>query len=155
MFAYVLDGKPLPVPTADALIVAILECARHGTSLDSSLGLSGPGIRSLQSRVRRLQRNHHLHQAARAVAVDDALSDWQRCERLAQCIKRFEAAEWMRVRGLQITPSDWPAWKPHVLRAMQTQLAVPKTAKGLHKVLTETPLYSGSEEGLRLLSLYA
>lgn len=155
LFAHLLDGKPLPVPTADALIVAILECARHGTSLDSSLGLSGAGIRSLQSRVRRLQRNHHLQQAARGVAIDEALSDWQRCARLADCIKRFKSTEWPRVRGLQLTPSEWPEWKLHVLRAMQTHLPVPETAEGLRKALTETPLYSVGEEGLRLLSLYA
>lgn len=108
-------------------------------SLDVALGLTRNGAESTPGRVRRIKRDLHLVCALRDVVVDDSVSGWTRCARLAPLVRSFLANTWPRVRNLQEAPAGWPAWKREVFRAAQTGIALPATARGLHKALNEAP----------------
>lgn len=108
-------------------------------SLDVALGLTRNGAESTPGRVRRIKRDLHLVRALRGVVVDDSVSGWTRCVRLAPLVRSFLANTWPRVRNLQDVPDGWPAWKRELFRAAQTGIALPGTARGLHKALNEAP----------------
>lgn len=137
----------------DWLLRGFLAALRRGEPLGQSLGLAGSGKESLQRRVLRMQRNQHLVDAIAAVAIGD-VSTWERCTRLARLVRDFEATAWPKARTLAEPGVDWPAWKRSVFRAMQTDLSVPTTAKGLHEVLTESGACCGEWQKRRLLARY-
>ncbi|MDP3819904.1 MAG: hypothetical protein Q8R33_00365 [Burkholderiales bacterium] len=137
----------------DWLLRGILAALRRGDSLDQCLGLSGSGVESLQRRVFRMQRNQHLVDAIAAVAIGD-VSAWERCTRLARLVREFKATAWPKARTLVEPGDDWPAWKRSVFRAMQTDLSIPVTAKGLHEALTESGACCGEWQKRRLLARY-
>lgn len=154
LFAHLVEGHELDVLTREALAVGILRAVRRGESLDAALGLSGAGCRSLQRRLLILQRDRHLLDAVTSCALAEALTDWQRCCRLAPLIKRFMVTDWPRVRRLSQPPADWPRWKRALFRAAQTDLPLPESGRRLDQIMKQMPTDSLQRKGGMLLSHY-
>lgn len=154
MLAHLTAGAPLDPDTARAWADGIVASVRRGESLDTSLGLSASGRRTLQTRLLHLRRDDHLKEAAAAVSLDPALSTWLRCLRLVPLIRTFVDREWRAVRLQADPPDDWPVWKVHLFRAMQTDLALPRSPRGVYDVVQRAQACSTRRSGARLLSHY-
>ena len=131
-----------------------LRALRRDESLDTALGLRGPGRRTLQGRLRLQVRNGHLRAAVQAVAVDPELSDWQRACRLAPLVRRFMADVWPRSRTLDAPLADWPDWKAHVWHAARCDIALPTSARALYEAVTKAPAYSQHSNDGKVLAQY-
>lgn len=127
---------------------------RRGDSLDETLGLAAAGKRSLQRRLLTLQRDQYLCAALAAVCIDENLSGWQRCKRLAPLIMKFDALDWKRARRALHPPSDWPSWKQALFRAAQTDIPLPTTPERLYQIMKSAPQDSFSRKGAMLLTRY-
>lgn len=154
--ALVFEGRTLPPYAADWLLQGLLRALRQGIPVDQALGLSGPGLEPLALRIRRMQRDLHLADAALAVTLDDGLSLWARCKRLAPLVKQFETRLWSRaaVQHLQAPLSDWPIWQCHVFLAFRTGLSVPSSASGLNERLAKTPHFSPNTSTATVLARF-
>lgn len=129
----------------------ILRAIRRGESLDTALGLSGAGRRSLQRRLLLVQRDEQLVLALGAVTVDPRLSDWDRCRRLAPLVRDF-MREWPRLRRLLEPPADGPEWRSALFRAAQCGQALPLTPGGLLAVLKRYRGYSLNDSKVTMLA---
>lgn len=146
--------RPLHPLTAYWLQRGVVHTFRTGDSLDSALGLSAVGRRSAQRQLAMTVRDMHLKAALAAVVVNQDVSTWERCRRLAPLAAGF-MVDWKRHRVLAHAPASWPAWKRHVFLAAQCDLALPTSPRGLRDVAQRTPLYSlndGKENMLHLIS---
>ena len=78
-----IDGRPVDASTREWAVRGILRAIRRDESLDLALGLAGAGKTRLQEQLLMIQRDQHLHAALQSVALDDGVSTWHRCQRLA------------------------------------------------------------------------
>ena len=130
----------------------ILRALRKDEPLDAALGLSSPGRRTMQARMLLARRNRHLRSAIGAVAVDPALSDWQRCCRLAPLLRRFVCTAWPHAKRLEAPPADWDAWKASLWHAAQCG-ELPGSARAIYAAVTPEAGFS-QQEGHGTLSRY-
>jgi hypothetical protein len=154
LLAHLNGERPLDARSVDALRHGIVASVRRGESLDVSLGLVASGQRTMQTRLLHLKRDEQLRQALAAVSLDASLSTWARCLRLAPLVRTFIDCEWPHVRRLAEPLADWPQWKVHVFRAMQADIALPRSPTGLHYVAQKAASCFSNEPGARLLSRY-
>lgn len=152
LFAFVNGERDLDPRSAKVIRRGILALVQRGDSLDAALGLSAAGRRTMQTHLLHMRRDEHLLQAVETVSFDPELSTWLRCQRLAPLIRTFVEREWRAVRTLDQPPVDWPDWKAHLFFAMQQDLALPRSARGIYDVVQRAQGYSTQRPGAKLLS---
>ena len=153
LLAHCETGQPLPPEARQHLAGAIRHCAVTGDRLDRALGIASAGMRSLQTRLALQRRNHCLRDAVRAVALDERLSDWQRCKRLAPLAVAFAAShEYRSTRYGCEPPAGWPGWKKHIWYALATDTGLPTSARQLYDIVRQADAYSLHGKGLNLLA---
>lgn len=121
--------------------------------LDRALGLSGAGLRRLQARAWQVRRDALVAQAAEAVALDQDLTEWARCQRLAEEVAHLHRAGG-RVRGLADPPAEWPACRQYLFRASKLCGSLPQTAEGLRLALKRNRAYSLRTASMMMLADY-
>lgn len=154
LLAHLVESHPIDPLTSEAIVIAILRAVRRGESLYEAFGLSAAGRRSLQRRLLTLQRDRHLIEAVSACALDESLSTWMRCKRLAPLIRQFVRAEWPRVRRLAQPLSDWPEWKHALFLAARSDIPLPQTPERLYQITKAMTPDSFQRKGAMLLSCY-
>lgn len=132
----------------------VLRSIRRGESLDSSLGLSGAGLSCLQARLLLIQRNGYLAAAADSVALDSAVTQWQRCVRLADEAAKFMVHTWPITKRLSAPPEEWHTFKKHLWHAACTDLDIPTSARGIRYALQQNAQFSLNGSGAKLLAQY-
>jgi hypothetical protein len=137
-----MNGEPLAPMAREWLVRGLLAAARTDARLDEALGLTGGGRRTFRQRLLQRLRDEHLARAVRAVAADEQLPLWPRCQRLAPEIRRFLAIAWPRARRLDAAPGDWPAYRRALFDAAGTGLALPTSAGGLRDACQRVAPYS-------------
>lgn len=142
--------RPLNPLARRWLSTGILNAIRRGESLDKALSLGTDG---LQRRLLMIQRNTCLAAAIRATALDDQVSDWQRCLRLLPEIKRFMRT-WSTTKKLSAPPADWPTFRCCLWRAAHTDMPLPQSADSLYRVLAKAAAYPCKNAGAKLLSQF-
>lgn len=153
LFASIFFHRPLNTFARWWLEKGILRAIRSGDRLDVALGLCAAGQDGLQRRLLMRQRNQHLAEALDGVAIDDQISSWQRCLRLAPEVRRFMRT-WPTTKKLSAPPADWPTYKKCLWRAACTDLALPESAHGLRRAVEQITGYSRNESGLKLLARF-
>jgi len=128
----------------------ILNAIRMNVSLDKGLSLAGDG---LQQRLLKIRRNRYLADAIRATALDESVSDWQRCLRLVPEIKRFMRT-WPVTRKLSEPPADWSTVRRCLWRAASTKISLPESADSLYRVLAQMPRHPCKNSGAKLLETF-
>jgi len=136
------------------LLKGILRAIRRGESLDVALGLAGAGKFTLQNRLLMIRRNEHLAAAVAAVSLDADVSTWERCCRLAPEVERFVSHTWPTAKKRATAPDDWPTFKKRLWDAACTDLPLPETPGGLYYAQKQTPVFSPSEQGAKILAQY-
>jgi|GEM_PF-3345333 len=154
LLAHLNGDKKLDEQSAEALRSCIVASVRRGESLDVSLGLTASGQRSLQTRLLHLKRDEQILMALAAVAVEPDVSTWARCLRLSPLVRAFSDREWRQARLLAEPLPDWPRWKAHIFRAMQTGISLPRSPNGLFYIAQKADACSQNEQGARLLASY-
>jgi hypothetical protein len=114
-------------------------------SLDRSLGLAVCGSRHASTQLTNRVRNHYLILAINHISLDDELSDWARCMRLADQVKRL-CPVWT-AHEVKISDRNWPAWKIYLHQAWLTDVGIPGTPRGLYSV-KENSTYSLHDDEL-------
>ena len=153
LLAHCETGQPMPPEARQHLAGAIRHCAVTGDRLDRALGLADAGMRSLQTRLALHRRNQHLLDAVRSVALDEGVSDWQRCKRLAPLVTAFAAGrEYRATRYAPAPPDGWAAWKRHTWRALATDAGLPSSARQLYEIVRRADAYSLHDRGVNLLA---
>lgn len=145
-------GEPLPIEARSHLAAAIRRCALTGDSLDTCLGVSAPGRRTLQTRIATQIRNEFLIIAVAVVALDETLSMWQRCRRLAPLLDRFQTTNWKKTRYQDAPPANWPLWQKCAWHAASTDVALPTSERQLYDAVRGAGVYSPHERGVKLLA---
>ena len=131
-------------------MTGILSAIRRDESLDQALGLAGTGKTRLQAQLLMLQRDERLCEALQLVALDESVSTWQRGQRLAPELRRV-----MReTKRMSAPPEFWPAYKRALWHAARTDMKLPETASGLHKIVPRNGAFSGKKSGGKLLANY-
>lgn len=153
LFSAVQQGRRPHMLAARWFTMGVLRAIREGDSLDGALGLKAAGVPSLKRRFLTMRRDGHLCAALRAVALEDGLSDWARCQRLAGLLPGFARA-WVHAQRMPEPPADWPTWKCEVFRAAQCGIGWPQSAGGLHALLQRTPPYSLKTDPGNMLARY-
>lgn len=154
LFDCCFRAKPLPSLVRDWLIRGILASARRDQPLDESLGLSGPGRSTLQKRLQMVKRDAHLVQAFQSIAIDDRVSDWSRCTRLASEARRFSEFVWPQARRLAEPSPDWPAFKKSLWLASATDLPLPRSATRIRAIVLQNTGFSQNQAGAKILSRF-
>lgn len=154
LFATIFYRRPMSVFQRGWLEKGILRAIRSGDSLDACLGLSAVGQDSLQRRLLMRQRNQHLADALDAVALDDRVSRWQRCLRLAPEVQRFMGLTWRQTKSLSAPLDEWPTFKKCLWHAACTDCALPETAHGLRRAVEKISDYSRNASGAKLLAQF-
>lgn len=140
-------------PAARAWLAGgIAASIRRSEGLDASLGLAGPGLRTIQRQVLTLQRDMHLLEAIQAVSIDPKTSNWQRCKRLAPLVSQFLSGAWPNVRYLDVPPTEWPLWKFHLFQAARTDIELPCSTRGLYNIVQADARYSIHSRKAKLLA---
>jgi hypothetical protein len=152
LYAFINGERDLDPASAKVLDRGIVALVRRGDSLDAALGLSAAGRRSMQTRLLHMRRDEQLMQAVATVSPDPSLSTWARCLELAPLLRTFVEREWPAVRTQADPRADWPAWKAHLFRARQQDLALPRSPRGLYDVVQRAQGYSTQKPGAKLLS---
>ncbi|HQC94578.1 MAG TPA: hypothetical protein PK306_02580 [Aquabacterium sp.] len=155
LFLAVAWGKAVPPtdPTRFWFAKGVMKAVRTGGSLDEALGLTGAGRRELRTRLQQVRRDELIAEAVAAVALDDALSEWARCLRLAEEVARLQRA-WPRVQALADPPSDWPACRRLLFAAAKVGKDLPQTAHGLRRALARNRAYSRNAAATKMLADY-
>lgn len=130
-----VEGRPLGHQAGQWLAFGIRAAVRRAEPLEVSLGLAGPGKRSLQRQLLTLRRDMHLLRAIKVVAIEEGITDWQRCKRLAPLISQFMHCTWPKAKRYAIAPSDWPTWKVEVFGAACTDIELPRSSRGLYNLV--------------------
>jgi hypothetical protein len=150
------NNQPISPDTREWLLKAFLHYLHHGGEypLDRFLGLApiDAGTSSLSTRLGLLKRNLHLVASLRNIALDDSVTGWGRCQRLAREITKFEGRTWKLYRQLPEPPESWPEWQQDLFRAYKTGLRVPRTAHALHGIVKQIEGVSFNSPGERLLA---
>lgn len=148
------NGRPINPLSRWWLERGVLRSIRRGESLDAALGLSGVGKLSLQARLLLIRRNEYLAAAAEAVALDDSVTQWQRCIRLADEATRFMDATWPTTKRLASPPEDWPTFKKWLWFAACTDLGLPNSAGGMRSALLQNTPFSRNPVGAKLIAQF-
>lgn len=159
-FASLLDSvfhnQPISPDVREWLLKAFLHYLHHGGEypLDRFLGLApiDAGTTSLSTRLGLLKRNLHLAAALRSIALDESVTGWGRCQRLAGEITKFEGHLWKLYRHLPEPVASWPAWQQDLFRAYKTGVRIPRTAHALHGILNQIDGVSFNAPGVKLLA---
>lgn len=154
LLAALIDDRPVDAVTREWAVRGILSAVRRDESLDQALGLAGTGKTRLQEQLLMFQRDQHLFAALGAVALDDSVSAWQRCQRLAVEIDRFMRGTWPRSKRLAAPPAHWPEYTCHLWRAARTDTRLPATASGLYGILSRNGGFLEKGTGAKLLANY-
>ena len=138
------------------LLSAFLHYLRHGGEypLDRFLGLApiDAGKSSLSTRLGLLKRNLFLVEALRKIALDDSVTGWGRCQRLAGEVSKFESRTWKLYRHLPEPLASWPEWQQELFHAYKTGLRVPQSAHALYGILNQVGEVSFNAPGVKLLA---
>jgi hypothetical protein len=141
----------------DWLFQGVRDAADEGLPLEKALELTGYGSRTFRYRVALLQRDELLLEALRSVSLDPAVDDWQLCRRLAPMIERLMAFETRNIGKSPSPPDHWPSCKRLVYRAaaiaIEFNLSMPCTAKGVLAAVKRVAAYSDLLDGQRLSEL--
>ena len=152
----IFHNQPITPDVREWLIKAFLHYLHHGGEypLDRFLGLApiDAGKSSLSTRLGLLKRNLHLVDSLHNIALDDSVSNWGRCQRLAGEISKFESRTWKLYKHLLDPPSDWPAWQQALFLAYKTGLRVPQTPHALHNIINQVDGVSFNAPGVKLLA---
>jgi len=152
----IFHNQPISPDVREWLLKAFLHYLHHGGEypLDRFLGLApiDAGTSSLSTRLGLFKRNLHLVEALRKISLDDSVSGWGRCQRLAGEITKFEGRTWKLYRHLPEPVESWPAWQQDLWRAYKTGVRIPLTAHALHKILNQNEGVSINAPGVRLLA---
>ncbi len=149
-----IEVRPVAPTTREWIVIGILRAIRRDESLDQALGLAGTGKTRLQAQLLMLQRDEHLCEALQLVALDECVSTWQRCQRLAPELRRFMRETWPMTKRMSAPPESWPAYKRAIWHAARTDMKLPETASGLHKIVPRNDAFSGKKTGGKLLANY-
>src|SRR4030065_656112 len=91
-------NQPISPSVREWLLKAFLHYLHHGGKdpLDRFLGLApiDAGTSSPSTHLGVFKRNLHLMEALRKIALDDSVTSWGRCQRLAAEITKFESRTW-------------------------------------------------------------
>ena len=155
MFQSAITHEPLDVETREWLGRGILTYIRgEKSSLDAALGLSTAGQRGIRTILLLSVRNAHLCESLNSIALDESVSTWGRCQRLANQVGRLIPV-WDARRGSLHNPLDgWPTWQRSLFLAWQAGLDIPGTAEGLLSITKSTSRYSFNSDDLKILSRY-
>lgn len=152
----VFHNQPISPDVREWLLKALLHYLHHGGEypLDRFLGFApiDAGTSSLSTRLGLFKRNLHLVEALRKIALDDSVTGWGRCQRLAGEITKFDGHTWKLYRQLPEPPESWPVWQQDLFRAYQTGVRMPRTAHALYKILNQIEGVSFNTPGVRLLA---
>lgn len=85
--------------------------------------------------LQRAQRDHWLRVAWQL--LDPAVSPWRRSELLAEEVRRFQAAKWVRWSQLGAPPSGARALDQALFDAFRSHERVPSTAMQLHNIASD------------------
>lgn len=154
LLAALIEVRPVAATTREWIVIGILRAIRRDESLDQALGLAGTGKTRLQAQLLMLQRDEHLCEALQLVALDECVSTWQRCQRLAPELRRFMRETWPMTKRMSAPPESWPAYKRAIWHAARTDMKLPETASGLHKIVPRNDAFSGKKTGGKLLANY-
>lgn len=149
-----IEVRPVAATTREWIVTGILSAIRRDESLDQALGLAGTGKTRLQAQLLMLQRDERLCEALQLVALDESVSTWQRCQRLAPELRRFMREAWPKTKRMSAPPEFWPAYKRALWHAARTDMKLPETASGLHKIVPRNGAFSGKKSGGKLLANY-
>lgn len=149
-----IHKRPVNAVSAWWLERGILRCIRRDQSLDESLGLSGPGRDTLHRRLMMVHRDHYLALAVHATALDEAVSTWERCKRLADQIKLFNQHTWPKTKYLASPLEDWPVFKKCLWSAAASDIALPESAYSLRRIVERKHDFSCNTRGAKLLSQF-
>ncbi|HEY4698684.1 MAG: hypothetical protein A3K04_11140 [Gallionellales bacterium RBG_16_56_9] len=149
-------NQPISPSVREWLLKAFLHYLHHGGKdpLDRFLGLApiDAGTSSLSTRLGLFKRNLHLMEALRKIALDDSVTSWGRCQRLAAEITKFESRTWKLYRDLPEPTPSWPAWQQDLWRAYKTGVRIPRTAHALYKILNQIDGDTINAPGAKLLA---
>lgn len=152
----IFHNQPITPDVREWLLKAFLHYLHHGGEypLDRFLGLApvDAGTSSLSTRLGLLKRNLHLAAALRSVALDESVTNWGRCQRLAGEIRKFEGHVWALYRHLPEPPESWPEWQQDLFRAYQTGVRTPRTVHGLYAIVNQIDGVSFNAPGVKLLA---
>lgn len=152
----IFNNQPISPDVREWLLKAFLHYLLHGGEypLDRFLGLApiDAGTSSLSTRLGLFKRNLYLMAALRNIALDESVTGWGRCQRLAGEITQFEGRAWKLYRQLPEPPESWPEWRQDLFRAYKTGVRVPRTAHALHKILNQNDGVSFNSPGVKLLA---
>ena len=154
----VFNNQPITPDVRSWLIKSLFHYLHHGGEypLDRFLGLApiDAGTSSLSTQLRLFKRNLYLAEALREIALDESMTRWGRCQRLASEIKKFDGHIWKLYRHLPEPPESWPAWQKNLFLAYKT-CAVPQTANGLYKIVNRINGVSFNSPGEKLIASLA
>jgi hypothetical protein len=115
------------------------------STLDKSLGLAVCGSRHASTQLANRVRNHYLILAINHISLDDELSDWAKCGRLAEQVNKL--CPFWQTHKVKVTDINWPTWKVYLHQAWLTDIGIPGTARGLYSV-KENSTYSLHDDEL-------
>lgn len=133
-------------------LAGVRRVLREGLRLDEALGLAGgPGVRPLPDRVKLVKRDALIARAAEAVALDLAVSDWERCKRVAKEVAHLARTRAGEGEGGE-PPLEWPACRRLLLEAQRLGLPLPVTAGGVRGAVLRNRAYSQNSAALMMLA---
>lgn len=135
LYSAAVEGRAADLQSRSWFADGVVLALRRGISIDTALGLAGPGIPSMRRRALMAKRDAHLVDAARSIVLDTRLSQWEAATRLGPLLRRFEADTWPRVRSLNEPPASWDAWRRHAFHARATGIELPKSRSALYDLL--------------------
>lgn len=152
----VFYNQPITPDVREWLLKAIRHYLHHGGEypLDRFLGLAPieAGTSSMSTLLGRFTRNHYLVKALHKISLDNSVTRWGRCQRLAGEVAKFEGRTWKLYRHLPEPPENWQAWQQDLFRAYKTGVRMPLTAHALHGILKQNDGVSFNSPGEKLLA---
>lgn len=149
-------SQPITPDVKEWLVTSFLHYLHHGGEypLDRFLGLAPieAGQSSLSTRLGLLKRDLHLIDALQQIGLNESVSRWGRCQRLALENSKFESRTWKLYRHLKDPPASWPEWQQSLFLAYKTGVTVPRTENGLYDILKRVGGVSFNAPGVRLLA---
>lgn len=149
-------NRPITPDVRGWLIKAFLHYLHHGGEypLDRFLNLAPieAGTSSLSTRLGLLKRNLYLVESLHKIALDDHVTNWGRCQRLAAEISKFESRTWKLYRHLPEPMARWPEWQQALFQAYKTGVRIPRSAHALHGIVKQIEGVSFNTPGVKLLA---
>ena len=151
-----IQFRDISAATREWLVIGLLAYVRgEANGLDAALGLSAGGQRHIRTVIAYQTRDRHLAEALDGIALDPAVSTWERCQRLAVEVRRLIPVWNKQYRNAGRPPADWPRWKQALFDAWRVGVGIPATASGLQaKVVEQTPIYSFGSDYMNMLAPY-